>query len=219
MQIQLTEVSDRLRWNNGVGELPFETPVPYDEAYFHKYIEYENSVKGKGITDFRVGMVQKMLCAEEEKLACLDIGIGSGHFMKELKKNTDLVVEGLDINKVAKKWMKTHGYSSKRKRYDILTFWDVLEHIPEPWRLWENYNPKYLAVSIPLFKDKEHAINSRHFRPEEHWWYFTLEGFMTWMGSMDWEICAYSTAESTKWGREDIFSFGFRRKVRGGHRW
>ena len=70
-----------------------------------------------------------------------------------------------------------------------------------------NYGTK-LFVSIPVFKDMPHVLRSKHFRPDEHYWYFTGLGFVLYMLRHGFHLIAVDDFE-TRIGREDIMSFAF----------
>jgi len=89
------------------------------------------------------------------------------------------------------------------------TFWDSLEHIPEPAAAIAQVE-KWAFVSIPLFQGGEHCLRSKHFRREEHIWYFEDRGIRAWFAAQGFE-CVESNDEETRLGREDIRSYAFRR--------
>jgi len=90
-----------------------------------------------------------------------------------------------------------------------MTLWDVLEHIPNYQLLLANVR-EWLFVSLPIFRDAEHVLRSKHFRPTEHCWYFTRDGLVYAMKQCGFELVAESTFE-TDLGREDIGTFAFQR--------
>ena len=63
------------------------------------------------------------------------------------------------------------------QKYDVVCFWDVLEHIPdfktiEPALALSNH----VALSIPMAKDG--LLDWKHFKPGEHLHYFTEESLV-----------------------------------------
>lgn len=60
--------------------------------------------------------------------------------------------------------------------YDLVTFWDSLEHIPNMSIIESVINKaKYIALAIPIKPDDVVLKNWKHFRPGEHLHYFTFE--------------------------------------------
>ena len=96
---------------------------------------------------------------------------------------------------------------------DAISLWDVLEHIPDFQALLANVR-EWVFVSIPIFRDAEHVLRSKHFKPEEHCWYFTRDGLVLAMKQCGFGLISASAIE-TDLGREDIGTFAFRREVNG----
>lgn len=192
------ENKDELRWNRdtGIGYYPV-TDNPYDVAYFEKYIKYENAEIGRNLNQARLKLVEKY---KWNKL--LDIGVGSGVFIRDLEN-----AYGYDINPAAIKYLKSIGKYIDPEPVDMMTFWDSLEHIHEPQNLLNNAT-KYVIVSTPIYKDLEHIYKSKHFRPNEHCWYFTIQGMVTFMECYGFKCIEYNRIESDI-GREDIGTFVF----------
>jgi hypothetical protein len=87
----------------------------------------------------------------------------------------------------------------------------VLEHIPDFQSLLANVND-WLFLSLPIFRDAGHALRSKHFRPEEHYWYFTRDGLTFAMKMCGFVLVSESMIE-TELGREDIGTFAFKRET------
>ena len=88
---------------------------------------------------------------------------------------------------------------------DCATFWDSLEHIQDIAGLLSHVK-QFAFVSIPIFRDLAHARNSKHFRPDEHCWYYTDDGFKRFMYAHGFTVIGQSTFE-TDLGREDIGTY------------
>jgi hypothetical protein len=69
---------------------------------------------------------------------------------------------------------------------------------------------EWVFLSLPIFRDAEHALGSKHFRPDEHCWYFSLEGLVFAMKTCGFELVTHSRIES-ELGREGIGTFAFKR--------
>jgi len=196
----LTKESDKLIWfpRLGIGYYPVEE-APYDQAYWEKYLTYEDTQIGRDLNTARVDMVLKY-----QFDSLIDIGIGSGAFIKAIP-----FAKGFDINPSAIEWMKSVDKFTEPCEVDAMSFWDALEHIHNPEHLLSLVR-KYVFVSCPIYKDKAHILRSKHFRPDEHCWYYTSDGLKEFMANYGFECIEESTIESDL-GREDIGSFTFKR--------
>lgn len=143
----------------------------------------------------------------------VDIGIGSGAFIIARNRfyGRDTATAGYDVNPVAREWLSNAGLLSdvESHRPYAISLWDVLEHIPDFTPLLDRVQ-QYVFVSIPIFDNAEHVLRSKHFRKDEHCWYFTKGGLIQAMGYHGFELDEFNRDEETL-GREDIGSFAFRR--------
>ncbi len=187
----------------GMGYLAVDQPRI---DYWDQYVEKGESPIAAALNDFRINLVNK-----HTEGPVLDIGIGNGKFIENRKHRTF----GFDVDPKSIEWLKKKKiFVDPYKSEDItaMCFFDSLEHISEPHKLLEKIMPGgYLFISIPIFRNAEHAIYSKHFRPNEHIWYFTWAGLVKWVIKYKYDFVASSEQES-KLGREDIGTFVFRRK-------
>lgn len=187
---------------HGMGHYPVDPAAePYDAAYFAKYRAYARTPMGRALTRARVALV-----ASYTDSRLVDVGIGCGQFV-EARPHT----LGYDVNPVAVAWLRGCGlfFDPYRERIGSASFWDSLEHIPDPGALLANVD-EYAFISVPIFTGADHALTSRHFRPDEHRWYWTRNGLAAWMAAQGFERLHWSAMESAI-GREDIETFVFRR--------
>lgn len=181
------------------------TSVDYGESYFEHYVKIENSDIANKLNKGRTEITEKY-CQ-----TLLDIGIGSGEFIRASK----LKVYGFDINPVGIQWLKEKElyldpYASP-PQVDGFTFWDSLEHIPEPHKILALVpQGKYIFVSMPIFVDLLWVRKSKHYKPNEHYYYFTGSGMVKWLTDSGFEIVEVSDLE-TRAGREDILTFVFKK--------
>ena len=145
----------------------------------------------------------------------IDVGIGSGAFI-ELRRDRRRTTYGYDVNPAAIAWLEERSLlvDPYLVSFDAVTLWDVLEHLPDFQSLLANVS-EWLFLSLPIFRDAEHALRSKHFRPDEHHWYFTRDGLMMAMKMCGFALVTESKVE-TELGREDIGTFAFRRSGDGG---
>lgn len=185
-------------------QIDMSSPVPYDDAYFDKYVGYEGHEIARKINAGRVALVNTYAGSFTD---VLDVGIGSGEFIKSRNHTF-----GIDVNKKAVAWLREHNRAaSSLVGFRAYSFWDVLEHIETP----ENYfdqiaSGSYLFTSLPIFEDITRVRESKHYRPNEHFYYWTDDGFVDWMKLYGFHLLERSDFE-TQSGREDIGSFAFRR--------
>lgn len=194
-----------LRWNVNK-EYGFLDIIPriYDEDYFAKYVRYADTPIGKLLTAERTTFVDKW---HQGKL--LDVGVGSGQFVKA-RKNTF----GYDINQTAVKMLKDIGLWAdiNDTAFFAYSFFDSFEHIKDHTFLLNSMYPKTkIFISIPIFRDISHALRSKHFRIDEHYWYFTAHGLIRYMA--DYGFCCLDADNfEIRSGREDILSFVFEKR-------
>lgn len=176
--------------------------VPYDDAYWRKCAGYEGNEIATLVTQCRIAMVARHYTGR----VC-DVGIGAGEFIKA-RPNTC----GHDVNPVAIDWLRHHGLWAERlEDFGALTFWDVLEHCPDPGEYLRCIGLHcFLFCSVPIFKDLARVRESRHYRPGEHLYYWTQHGFLDWMSGHGFLVLELNDHE-TRAGRDSIKSFAFKR--------
>lgn len=192
------DVLNSLKWSesDGIGYYPVKDMV-YDSAYLEKYQAMARTQMGQNLTLHRTAIVHQHSELED----CVDIGVGSGQYMEWAG------CMGFDINPEAVKILKKDGtyvnpYEQKIKN---ATFWDSLEHIPDIAKLLSNVSG-FIFVSLPIFENLAHVLRSKHYRPDEHCWYFTKTGFEKFISAHGFDVIQYSNFESIL-GREDIGTF------------
>lgn len=190
----------------GMGYYPVSAPPPYDAAYFDKYVGYAATTMGQGITDARVELVNRYTLGE-----VVDVGVGCGTFIMA----RGALTYGFDINPAGRHWLIDRDLWKDPTSVPVqaASFWDALEHIQDPAPILDNVG-QWVFVSLPLFTGPDHVLSSKHFRRDEHYWYWTREGLIWWMGEHGFECVEHATPESLL-GREDIHTFVFRRATAG----
>lgn len=126
----------------------------------------------------------------EKKGRLLDVGTAGGSFLAVAKKK-GWQVEGIEPNKWLCKWCKKHyainircgtleTISFKKQSFDLVTLWDVLEHIPYPANSLINLNRLlkkngYIVVNYPDIDSSIAKLMGRRwiFLLTVHLWYFT----------------------------------------------
>jgi|688.fasta_scaffold17139_14 hypothetical protein len=200
---------DELSWcqNEGIMyQTDMSQSVEYGVDYYEKYVGYESTIIAKKLNEGRTNITSRF-CE-----SILDIGVGSGEFIK----NSKIKTYGFDINPVAVEWLKKLDLYKDpyldMPDVDGLTFWDSLEHIPDPNALLcLMQSNQYAFISIPIFDDLQKIKMSKHYRPNEHYYYFTQEGLKKYMEDSGFKFIACEGFEIEA-GREDILTFVFRKK-------
>lgn len=190
-----------LQWlpERGIGWYPV-TDAPYDAAYWHRYRLMDQTEVGRKLTESRVRWVRTFHAGQ----VC-DIGIGGGRFVSECQ------AMGFDVNPDACAWLRDRGvwFDPYEGQVDAASFWDSLEHIHNPTPLLRNVR-SWIFISLPVFDGPEHVLRSKHYRKDEHCWYFTERGLVDFMREHGFELAGSSLMEQLA-GREDIRSYAFRR--------
>lgn len=193
-------LADHLQWfpELGCGYYPVQN-TPYDGDYFNKYREYADTDAGRKITAARVAMAGNLTGIT------VDIGIGCGQFAEALD------CFGYDVNPVAVDWLVKNNrwLNPYQQAVDNATFWDSFEHIANPGELLANIRQSVL-LTIPLFDDYNHVLRSKHYRKNEHYWYFTHSGLIRYMSHHGFVMVRCNRMEEA-FGREDVATYEFTR--------
>lgn len=184
----------------------------YDAAYFARYAAQAETETGERLNVFRAGLLRE--CARyvrhDPEGTILDVGIGDGAFLRKAAvMGCDALgpLKGFDVNPAGIAWLQERGQWGDlyARTWPAVTFWDALEHIREPGKALDQVE-RLAIVSIPIFRDAAHVLASRHYRRDEHYWYFTRAGFVAFAASCGFRV-ADILASETAIGREDIETF------------
>jgi hypothetical protein len=197
--------AQRLVWfpEVGVGYFPVAPAVNiYDDAYFNKYVEYGQTEMGQRLNVARMSLVNRHYQGH-----LVDVGIGSGSFI-DRRPNT----HGYDVNTRAVEWLNRRDlwWNPYTRRCRAASLWDVLEHIPDFPALLERVD-EFVFASLPIFEGPDDVLKSRHYRKDEHVWYFTIAGLIHVMSGFGWQ-CLEVNHDESRLGRDGIGSFAFRRR-------
>jgi predicted TPR repeat methyltransferase len=200
--------ADRLTWwpEIGIGYYPVTSGTrPYNQAYFDRFAEQANTDIGRALMHARCDFVERHFHG-----TLVDVGIGSGAFINAMRRRRRIVY-GYDVNPAAVAWLEERGLFVDPHIVPMpaITLWDVLEHIDDFRSLLCNVK-QWVFVSLPIFADVEHVRRSKHFRRDEHFWYFTHDGLIAVMRALGFDLIEATDVE-TRIGREDIMSYAFKR--------
>jgi len=98
-------------------------------------------------------------------------------------------------------------------KYQILCLWDVLEHIPD-FREIEFIlkETQYVALTVPIKPPKIKIENWKHFKPNEHLHYFTIESLDALFKRYNFKKIKHGYPECPP--REDILSALYQKRER-----
>jgi len=183
----------------------------YDKSYVLKYQRYEKTDIGKQIQRLRYETVHKHV----EKGTLLDFGCGVGSFVNYCSIN-GLNASGFDINPYGDYCEPT----ALMRKYDIVTFWDSLEHVEDPVKLIKSLDSKYIFICTPDTDgfDYRDITKWKHYMPEEHCHYYTLNSLCKLLDKCGYEVIDHNWNESkyrTGGGDKNIITIG---GVRGTHK-
>lgn len=204
----------RLIWSqqDGVGFLEVKNEGVYDDAYFDNYRSMSQTPMARSLNDFRARLAMRHAFGVDH---ILDVGIGDGAFLRrlaDLQAPPTIRISGCDVNPAGIAYLIEHGQLwSLEDGADLVTFWDSLEHIRDPRPALEAARVCAI-VSIPIFSGVEHALASRHYKPDEHYWYFTRPGFVAFADRCGFD-CIDILGTETALGRDGIDTFVLKRRV------
>lgn len=207
---------DGFRYCYGKGvvyQANMEKIIPYDDQYYESYAKLEDSKIAMDLNRERTQLVDRNV---GEDGLILDIGIGSGAFIKHRNNGRGRVTFGTDINDKAIGWLKAQRLYVYRRNWDMFKgycFWDSLEHMPDASEYFDRINPgKYVFISMPIYgEDLDRVPQSKHFKPGEHLYYFSDKGLKDWMAYHGFDFLEKSTHEKLA-GRNRIYQYVFRRE-------
>lgn len=187
--------------------------ISYDDSYFDKYQALEGQPIAEKINAGRIALVDRYAGAV---CPVVDVGIGSGEFIKRRPGPTF----GRDINRKAEQWLKViDRWADDLSAFKAFTFWDVLEHVDNPDRHYFRFiqDGSLVFTCLPVFEELREVRKSRHYKPNEHLYYWTEQGLIDWMVLYRFRLLERQNFE-TEAGRESITSFAFIRDLPDYHK-
>lgn len=218
-QVESDDIGGGLRWCEAFGVAFQEDQsrsVAYDAAYFEKHRSYEGTPINDAVNLARLRMVRTINPSGK----VLDVGIGCGTFLNVVELHQVAggfgVHGGYDVNPSAIEWLRQREWFVDPYRQELpaapitWTLWDVLEHLPNPHEILDRVRVgDSLCLTVPIFHDlRREVFGSKHYRPDEHYYYFTPAGLIRWMWAYRFQLVESNTAEQSA-GRESVASFSF----------
>jgi hypothetical protein len=163
----------------------------YDTKYVNeRYNQYGE--KGPQMAGIRLGYLISSLGYVPKSI--LDIGYGNGDFLKVCKESIDSY--GNDISGYPVPDGVTHTDDIFDKHYDVISFFDVLEHFEEI-DFVKDLDCNYIYISLPWCHNfsKEWFMNWKHRRPDEHLWHFNDKSIELFFNEMGYDMVKFSNVE------------------------
>lgn len=177
-------------------------PMNYSGAYFANYQKLDATPMGEALTQARLELVSRYI---DPSYGC-DIGIGGGLYVERSGGS------GFDVCQDAITWLEARdAFRDETYSLHAATCWDSLEHMPQPEKLLARVR-EWLFVSLPTFEDAYQALRSKHYKPGEHLFYWSVPGLINWAEDNGFRVVEVNNAE-TELGRGGITSFAFKRVV------
>lgn len=202
-------------YDTGIAQdIPNGELVKYDNSYYDKLNKYHNNPEmNKKINKCRCDLVYRYGKYEH----ILDIGAGNLDFLDMFWHDYQPLIWGYDIiPRSVKKLKKLGAYMDPYKDFlgniSVFTMFDVLEHFEDPGVILKRIPEQtHLIISIPIFEDLVEVEFSKHYRPNEHYWYFTHDGMVDFMAGYGFKL-KESNNDETLLGRKQITTFVFKRE-------
>jgi hypothetical protein len=184
-----------------------------DDYHTHLTSKYETDKQlemNKTINKIRTRIVNNY-CAMQ---SVLDYGCGTGSFIKYAVNNSLFYPYGYEIIPKTESWLLSNELYIQADDHipdyiKGICFWDVLEHMPDPAEVLKEIDEGvYIFLSIPIFDDLDKVKQSKHYIPNEHLWYFTTQGLITYMNKLSIFLVEYNAKEEEA-GRSQIKTFVF----------
>ena len=178
--------------------------IPYEDEYFKNYVNLKNTNISKKLNNFRTKISSKYA----KTGMILDVGVGSGEFIQKSKNK----VFGFDINPNGIKWLKDENkylnpYTDDISKIKVFTLWDTLEHMVNPCYFLSLLKKNQIAIiTLPIYDNFLRLTLSKHFKKNEHLYYWTNESFEWHMEQNEFKIIECSEEEN-KCGRQGVKTF------------
>lgn len=128
----------------------FTNPIPYPDdlgKYYKAEAYVSHTSSNKGLINFLYNRVRKITLKQKIRLikriagghALLDVGCGTGHFL-HAARSAGFKISGIEPDPDARALAKSlnqvealprEAFASLQDRFDVITLWHVLEHLPE----------------------------------------------------------------------------------------
>jgi SAM-dependent methyltransferase len=196
----------------GITNIPedFNLLSIYNEDYYQgrqddgysDYIGSETSLRKEFQRDVKLLLKQ---FDNKKKLTLLEIGCAYGFFLEESKAHFE--VQGIEVAKDAVEFCKSRGLKvlegvldrkqcERFEKFDIITFLDVIEHIPNPNEFFNNLNlitksGSKLLITTGDFGSLFSKLTGKHWRlmtPPQHVFFYTRKSITKLLNTHGFEV-------------------------------
>jgi hypothetical protein len=165
--------------------------MDYDLAY------YDNMLRNYSSSAEKICAIRWEWIKETDARKVLDYGSGVGWFRAFAPKGVE--VDTTEILSVPQTGIR-------HANYDVLTLWDVLEHLPSLSPIEELLKwTRYVAISVPILPEGALWTGWKHFKPTEHLFYPTAGQLGALFGSYGFSEVKRGQPECPP--RQDIWNF------------
>lgn len=196
---------------NVENEMLVTSPIPADLDKYYESEEYQSHHnQKKTFLNFVYNTVKKRSFKWKESIfqngttqkAILDIGAGTGDFLAYCKDNK-YSVTGTEPSDAARKVAKEKGIELfesldeiSDRRFDVITMWHVLEHIPNLFECLEQLKEMLkekgkLIVAVPNFKSYDAEYYKEFWAAYDvprHLWHFSQKSIRTLFESVEMKV-------------------------------
>ena len=167
--------------NGVIKQIEKNSPVIYDYNYVNNSYNTYGEL-GLRMAHLRLGYLIGSLGFTPNSI--LDMGYGNGDFIKTCStiiKNCN----GHDISGYPLPDQVTFVEDPYKDKYDIVTFFDVLEHFDNIYDI-KNLKTDYILISLPYchYHNDEWFETWKHRRPNEHLWHFNESSLISFMSEI-----------------------------------
>ena len=157
-------------------------PIKYDSNYIETYDTKEYKQNSLILNNIRLATIIQAIGKKPSRL--LDFGYGNGDFLKVASKHVN-ECHGYDITFVPIPYA-TKVESPIDCAYDVVCFFDSLEHVNDIDATITSLDTKYVIISLPCAHfgftwGKWDFDNWKHRKPNEHLWHFTPQALNCFM--------------------------------------
>jgi hypothetical protein len=162
----------RCRYCFGVSMIDRDTTAIYDEQYVaDRYDKYDTT---RAMSELRLQVITDALQPYgDHGMKLLDVGYGNGDFIRTATA-AGWDAYGHDVNPTQYDGVRNVPLPIGRnnKRYDVVTFFDSLEHFEDLRDVRDiRYRMDYIVVSFPSIPTTD-LQQWKHYRPGEHHFHF-----------------------------------------------
>ncbi len=170
--------------------------------YLYDLNYYENLLKMYSKSAEQINNIRWEFISDINPKVVLDYGSGVGWFRAYRPK--DVEVYSYDIGNFPQTGIEL-------RMYDVVCFWDVVEHVPDFTILESILNlSRHVAITLPIYEENVENLEAwKHFKPNEHLHYFTKKSLVALLNKYFFEEIKSGQPECPP--RQDIWSFLFKR--------